>query len=226
MNNNSWDNGITKVHSLGEISKLMPALTPRFEVGNVSVETTEEPKEQAMQEQVTIKADPKEYAVRGSAWGSQRAKVAEALGYAKRHPEVALTLIAKNFDIKLQTLYSARYKTKMKVKDKMTKARAVKAEKKVNATTVPAWAQAAVSTSEKTIRETVQAKQDVVNHPAHYKTGGIETIDFIEAKQLTYNLGNVVKYITRAGIKDEAKHIEDLEKAAWYLNREIQNLKK
>lgn len=220
MNNNSWDNGITKVHSLGEISKLMPALTPRFEVGNVSVETTEEPKEQAVQEQVTTKADPKEYAVRGSAWGSQRAKVAGALAYAKRHPEVALTLIAKSFDIKLQTLYSARYKAKTKVKDKMTKARAVKAEKKAEGTAERPWVQAVVSTS------AVSVKQDVVNHPAHYKTGGIETIDFIEAKQLTYNLGNVVKYVTRAGIKDEAKHIEDLEKAAWYLNREIQNLKK
>ena len=68
--------------------------------------------------------------------------------------------------------------------------------------------------------------QDNVNHPAHYKTGGIETIDFIEAKSLNYNLGNVVKYITRAGVKDKAKHIEDLEKGAWYLAREIANLRK
>ena len=57
-----------------------------------------------------------------------------------------------------------------------------------------------------------------------YKTGGIETIDFIEAKQLTYNLGNVVKYVSRADHK--GNRLEDLEKAAWYLNREIQNLKK
>lgn len=69
-------------------------------------------------------------------------------------------------------------------------------------------------------------KADNVNHPAHYKTGGIETIDFIEAKSLNYNLGNVVKYITRAGVKDKAKHIEDLEKGAWYLAREIANLRK
>jgi hypothetical protein len=68
--------------------------------------------------------------------------------------------------------------------------------------------------------------KDNVNHPAHYKTGGIETIDFIEAKSLNYNLGNVIKYITRAGVKDKAKHIEDLEKGAWYLAREISSLKK
>ena len=60
---------------------------------------------------------------------------------------------------------------------------------------------------------------DPVNHPAHYTTGGIETIDFIEAKQLNYNLGNVVKYITRADHK--GNRIEDLRKAKWYLEREI-----
>lgn len=64
---------------------------------------------------------------------------------------------------------------------------------------------------------------DNVNHPAHYKVGGIETIDFIEAKQLSYNLGNVVKYLTRADHKGNRK--EDLLKAQWYLNREISNLK-
>ena len=64
---------------------------------------------------------------------------------------------------------------------------------------------------------------DAVNHPAHYTVGGIETIDFIEAKQLGYNLGNVVKYITRADHKDNK--LEDLRKAQWYLTREINSLK-
>jgi len=62
---------------------------------------------------------------------------------------------------------------------------------------------------------------DNVNSPAHYKVGGIETIDFIEAKKLNYNLGNVVKYITRADHK--ANRLEDLQKAKWYLEREIGN---
>lgn len=61
--------------------------------------------------------------------------------------------------------------------------------------------------------------EDVVNHPTHYKTGGIETIDFIEAKQLNYHLGNVVKYITRADHKGD--RLENLKKAQWYLEREI-----
>ena len=67
-----------------------------------------------------------------------------------------------------------------------------------------------------------EPKADLVNHPAHYKTGGIETIDFIEAKELGYNLGNVVKYVTRADHKGNRK--QDLEKAAWYLSREISRL--
>ena len=64
---------------------------------------------------------------------------------------------------------------------------------------------------------------DIVNHPPHYKSGGIETIDFIEAKNLGYHMGNVVKYISRAGIKSDCP-IEDLKKARWYLDRYITKL--
>jgi len=63
---------------------------------------------------------------------------------------------------------------------------------------------------------------DAVNHPAHYKVGGIETIDFIEAKKLNYNIGNVVKYLTRADHKGNRK--QDLEKAKWYLERELSTM--
>ena len=66
-------------------------------------------------------------------------------------------------------------------------------------------------------------KTDPINHPAHYKIGGIETIDFIEAKNLGYNLGNVVKYITRADHK--GNKLEDLRKAQWYLTRAIETAK-
>ena len=60
--------------------------------------------------------------------------------------------------------------------------------------------------------------KDAIN-PDHYKVGGVETIDFIEAKALNYNLGNVIKYVSRAGHK--GVEVEDLKKAAWYLAREI-----
>jgi hypothetical protein len=60
---------------------------------------------------------------------------------------------------------------------------------------------------------------DTVNHPPHYTAGKIEVIDFIEDQKLSYHLGNVVKYVCRADHK--GSRLEDLKKAAWYLNREI-----
>lgn len=67
---------------------------------------------------------------------------------------------------------------------------------------------------------------DNVNHPAHYTgfSNGSEVIDITE--NLTFNLGNTVKYCARAGRKDPTKHIEDLEKSMWYLQREIERIKR
>jgi hypothetical protein len=120
------------------------------------------------------------------------------------------------------------------------KAKVVKKAKKVK----PKWEQLGLFSSDKSLGqlayeagvarakirmegdrqiEMFEPKPDPVNNPAHYTVGGIETIDFIEAKKLGYNLGNVVKYITRADHKDNK--MEDLRKAQWYLTREINSLK-
>jgi hypothetical protein len=64
-------------------------------------------------------------------------------------------------------------------------------------------------------------KLDLVNSPPHYKTGNVETIDFIEAKDFNYRLGNVIKYVSRAGRKADSDPLVDLKKARWYLDREI-----
>jgi len=72
------------------------------------------------------------------------------------------------------------------------------------------------------IRKGPASAPDLVNHPPHYKAGGIETIDFIEAKQLNYHLGNAVKYIVRSDLKGFL--LQDLKKARWYLDREISRL--
>jgi len=69
-------------------------------------------------------------------------------------------------------------------------------------------------------------KHDAVNRPSHYTMGSIEVIDAIESWGLNYHRGNAVKYVARAGRKDASKEIEDLEKAVWYLRREIERLKK
>jgi len=63
---------------------------------------------------------------------------------------------------------------------------------------------------------------DLVNRPPHYTDGGIDTLKFIEAKDLNYRLGNVVKYISRTGKKVDSDPIQDLEKARFYLDREIE----
>jgi hypothetical protein len=63
---------------------------------------------------------------------------------------------------------------------------------------------------------------DNVNHPDHYTSGGLEVIDVIEKKGLGYHLGNAVKYILRAGIKNPGKLEEDLRKAIWYIERYIE----
>ena len=67
-----------------------------------------------------------------------------------------------------------------------------------------------------------EATSEQVDHPAHYTwLGGIEVIDITE--QLSFTLGNVIKYVLRADHK--GKPIEDLEKAQWYLAREIKRRK-
>ena len=64
-----------------------------------------------------------------------------------------------------------------------------------------------------------------VQSPKHYQsTYGFEVIDVIDAYQLNFNLGNVVKYVLRAGNKPSEQRDTDLKKALWYLNREITNI--
>lgn len=66
-----------------------------------------------------------------------------------------------------------------------------------------------------------------VTHPSHYNSGKIEVIEFIEDLGFgpAFCRGNAIKYLARAGKKDPSKEIEDLEKAQWYVNREIEQLK-
>ena len=74
--------------------------------------------------------------------------------------------------------------------------------------------------------DTNPSTDEQVNHPAHY--GGAdnpyEAIKVIEAWELGFCLGNTVKYISRAGKKDDV--LQDLKKARWYLDREISNREK
>lgn len=78
--------------------------------------------------------------------------------------------------------------------------------------------------------EAPKPKEDVINHPVHYNSGKahcecgrkIECIDV--AKNYCFALGNVIKYIWRAGVKDNSTELEDLKKARWYLDNKIKSL--
>jgi hypothetical protein len=72
------------------------------------------------------------------------------------------------------------------------------------------------------------SENEMVNHPNHYggEENQYEAIKVIDAWELGFSLGNTVKYISRAGKKNKEKELEDLKKAAWYLEHHINQLKK
>ena len=133
------------------------------------------------------------------------------------HPTDKVSDVAKAFGLKYQYVYMVKRGMDKKLSElayEIGKGRNRKAD----------WKTLHISTSDNSIEGAMEKElpvtmHDPVNHPAHYKVGGIETIDFIEAKRLNYNMGNAVKYITRADHKGNRR--EDLEKAIWYLNREL-----
>jgi len=137
--------------------------------------------------------------------------------YIEQNPTKKVAEIAKELEVKYQYVYII--KKKMESRAAELTAQGHRAH--------PVTGKILMQASERPIVnpqiEMFEPASDPVNHPAHYKYGGIETIDFIEAKELGYNLGNVVKYITRSDHKGNRK--EDLEKALWYLTREINSIK-
>jgi len=86
-------------------------------------------------------------------------------------------------------------------------------------------------TTEELFKNKTNQNYDPVEKPAHYADTKIEVIDYIEDKNLGFCLGNAIKYISRAGRKQDyanqnqkEKTIQDLQKAIWYLNRRIKEL--
>ena len=174
-----------------------------------------------------------------------KTKAQQIRDYVAANPNATPTQIAEAMSVNRQYIYTVMYKaktsTKKKVHRKVTKKlgrprkvteasenlkRLVDEYKQAKATKKDGdWKQLGLFSSNTSVTPKIRMegnRADPVNHPAHYKVGGIETIDFIEAKKLNYNIGNVVKYLTRADHKGNRK--QDLEKALWYLNREINGL--
>lgn len=129
--------------------------------------------------------------------------------FFEKRPNASAKEAADKFGVKLAYVYVVRSQAKK---------RKEAAKKKPTSD----WVTMHVSTSSESTTPNIVSTTpaaDMVDHPAHYKVGGIETIDFIEAKGLNYRLGNVVKYVTRADHKGD--RLENLRKAKWYLEREI-----
>lgn len=168
-----------------------------------------------------------------------KTKAQQIREYVAAHPNATPTQVAEAMGVNRQYIYTVMYKVKAKagVKKgkklgrprKVTEAsenlkKLVEEYKQAKATKKEDWKQLSLLSSNVALTPKIRMegnRGDPVNHPAHYKVGGIETIDFIEAKKLGYNLGNVVKYLTRADHK--GNRLQDLRKAQWYLEREIWN---
>jgi hypothetical protein len=75
-----------------------------------------------------------------------------------------------------------------------------------------------------TIKFEYSQEEDPVNKPEHYQYSPIQPIDVIDAWELDFYLGSVIKYISR--FKKKGKPLEDLEKALWFLNKELEILRK
>jgi len=134
--------------------------------------------------------------------------------YMQSNPDVKTSVVAKKFGVSVASIYQRRANMKSAApKGKIVFAKRGRRPRQTPSTLAP-----------NAVASMALYRDDKINHPSHYKVGGIETIDFIEAKQLDYHLGNVVKYISRADHKDEK--LENLKKAQWYLNRAVANLSK
>ena len=135
--------------------------------------------------------------------------------------------IAKRLGVSKNNIWNVLWKEKQKEKQKKIQVernhdpKVVKAEKEYIKKVEALYKKPEAESKQMTIEEWAgETKPDLVNHPPHYRDGGIEVIDFIEAKDLNFRLGNAIKYISRAG-KKASDPVQDLEKAVWYLKREI-----
>lgn len=152
--------------------------------------------------------------------------------YISAHPEASAREIAQVLKLKAQYVHQTMYADRKRLQSKkiVLQRSEVEVANRLGISTMEYAKQKAKILREPKMKRIAlfssntpitmhEPQPDPVNHPAHYKVGGMETIDFIEAKGLSYHLGNAVKYISRADHKGSRK--QDLEKAKWYLERAI-----
>jgi hypothetical protein len=158
----------------------------------------------------------------------KKSKAQKVREYMQQNPDMTPAEISRRFKLAPNYIYVIRSQMK-KAQTKARKAVAVAAPKPkmdgvdIDAVHKKAYWKSAAAKQIKELAITLHEKaHDPVTNPAHYTDGGVETIDFIEAKGLGYHLGNAVKYISRAGKKGTNAGLEDLKKAQWYITRAIE----
>jgi hypothetical protein len=128
-----------------------------------------------------------------------------------KYPKLKAKDLANKIGVSVQDVYSTRYLAKKQNKANGYAPVEIKEGVEVGGLTLTKTP----DDTYKWVRDDLLKPKEEVNHPPHYTVGGIEVIEFIEAMQLGYHLGNVVKYIARAGHKD-TDPLQDLQKARWY----------
>jgi hypothetical protein len=156
----------------------------------------------------------------------KKTKAAKIRSFIAANPNATARYIADQLGFPIQSVYNVKHKLRAAENKIVTLVGSSnKSLMEQLAPDIPVYKDSVTNVTSTKLREMIEMIEkpsDPVNNPTHYTDGGIETIDYIEAKGLGYHLGNAVKYISRAGKKGTNQGLEDLRKAQWYLARAIE----
>jgi hypothetical protein len=156
----------------------------------------------------------------------KKTKAAKIRSFIAANPNATARYIADQLGFPIQSVYNVKHKLRAAENKIVTLVGSSnKSLMEQLAPDIPVYEDSVTNVTSTKLRgmiEMIEKPSDPVNNPAHYTEGGIETIDYIEAKGLGYHLGNAIKYISRAGKKGTNQGLEDLRKAQWYLARAIE----
>jgi hypothetical protein len=158
----------------------------------------------------------------------KQARASKVREFILMNPDISAKFIADKFSVPLQTVYNLRYHLKKKLAEKGQElTRSANTDEQVTQVKVTRIEQLLNEWNPPKIPPTPEpaitfVQPDPVNHPAHYTHGGIETIDFIQAKLTPEEFrgflkGNILKYGSRLGHKDN--DMQDAGKLAWYTSK-------
>ena len=158
----------------------------------------------------------------------KKTKAAKIRSFIAANPNATARYVADQLNVPIQSVYNVKHKLRAAENKPKIVTLVGSSNKSIMEQLnpdIPVYEDSVTNITSTKLRDMIEMLEkpaDAVNNPAHYTDGGIETIDYIEAKGLGYHLGNAVKYISRAGKKGTNQGLEDLKKAQWYLARAIE----